>query len=110
VEKKRVDLLQGTLNLLVLKALALEPLHGPGVSHRIEQIPEDTFQGKPGSLFPALHRRKEAGWLESTWGASQNNRQTKFYQLTRAGQRQLEVETDSWQGIRLAMTSALQTT
>jgi PadR family transcriptional regulator, regulatory protein PadR len=110
VKKKKTTLLQGTLALLVLKGLALEPLHGPGVSRRIKQITTDTFQVKPGSLFPALHRIEEAGWLESTWGKSQNNRLAKFYQLTRAGQRQLEVESESWQRIVPAMMSALQTT
>jgi PadR family transcriptional regulator, regulatory protein PadR len=110
MKKKRTELLQATLDLLKLKALALEPVHGLGVSRRIEQIPEGAFQVKPGSLFPALHRLEEAGWLESTWGASKNNCRAKFYQLTKAGQRQLEGETESEQWIVLAMTSALQTT
>jgi transcriptional regulator len=110
VAKKKVDLLQGTLDLLVLKALALGPLHGLGVSHRIEQITQGTFLVKPGSLFPALHRMEEAGWLESSWGESENNRRAKYYRLTRAGRRQLETETQDWQRISLAITSALKAT
>jgi PadR family transcriptional regulator, regulatory protein PadR len=110
VKKKKVDLLQGTLDLLVLKALVLEPLHGLGVSHRIEQITKGTFQVKPGSLFPALHRMEEAGWLQSSWGESENNRRAKFYRLTRAGQEQLKSETEDWQRIALAITSALKAT
>src|SRR5687768_17431505 len=107
--RKRVDLLQGTLDLLVLKALALGPLHGLGVSRRIEQMTKGTFQVKPGSLFPALHRMEEAGWLESSWGESENNRKAKYYNLTKAGQRQLTAETRDWQRISLAITAALET-
>lgn len=107
---KKVDLLQGTLSLLVLKALALGPLHGLGVSRRIEQITQGTFQVKPGSLFPALHRMEEAGWLQSSWGESENNRRARFYHLTKAGRRQLEAETKDWQRISVAITSALKAT
>jgi PadR family transcriptional regulator, regulatory protein PadR len=110
MKKKKVDLLQGTLDLLVLKALALEPLHGLGVSRRIEQMTKGTFQVKPGSLFPALHRMEEAGWLEASWGESENNRRAKYYCLTKAGLRQLKAETEDWQRISLAIASALQTT
>jgi PadR family transcriptional regulator, regulatory protein PadR len=109
MKKRKVDLLQGTPDLLVLKALALEPLHGLGVSRRIEQMTKCTFQVKPGSLFPALHRMDEAGWLASFWGDSENNRRAKFYQLTNAGRRQLKTETQAWQRIALAIESALQT-
>jgi PadR family transcriptional regulator, regulatory protein PadR len=108
--EKKTDLLQGTLDLLVLKALALGPLHGLGVSSRIEQITKGTFQVKPGSLFPALHRMEQAGWLKSSWGESENNRRAKYYRLTRVGQRQLETETEDWQRIALAITSALKAT
>ncbi len=108
--KKKIDLLQGTLGLLVLKALALGPLHGLGVSNRIEQITKGTFRVKPGSLFPALHRMEEAGWLESSWGESENNRRAKYYRLTKAGRRQLETETEDWQRISLAIASALEAT
>lgn len=107
---KKADLLQGTLDLLVLKALSLGPLHGLGVSLRIEQVTKGTFQVKPGSLFPALHRMEEAGWLKSSWGESENNRRAKYYRLTKAGQRQLEAETEDWQRIAIAITSALKAT
>jgi PadR family transcriptional regulator PadR len=107
---KKRDLLQGTLDLLVLKALALGPLHGLGVSNRIEQITKGTFRVKPGSLFPALHRMEEAGWLEGSWGESENNRRAKYYRLTKAGRRQLEAETEDWQRISLAIMSALKAT
>lgn len=107
---KKIDLLQGTLDLLVLKALALGPRHGLGVSHRIEQITKGAFRVKPGSLFPALHRMEQAGWLVSSWGESENNRRAKYYRLTKAGQRQLEAETEDWQRISLAITSALKAT
>ena len=107
---KKIDLLQGTLDLLVLKALALGPLHGLGVSGRIEQITKGAFRVKPGSLFPALHRMEQAGWLESSWGESENNRRAKFYRLTRAGRRQLGAETEDWRRISVAITSALKAT
>ncbi len=102
-----VNLLQGTLDLLILKALALEPRHGLGISRRIEQITAGTFQVKPGSLFPALHRMEEAGWLASSWGESENNRRAKYYELTKAGRRQLNVEAAQWGRISLAMARAL---
>jgi len=110
VSGKKIDLLQGTLDLLVLKALAPGPLHGLGVSRRVEQITSGTFHVKPGSLFPALHRMEEAGWLESSWGESENNRKAKYYRLTRAGRRQLEAETEDWRRISLAITGALKAT
>jgi transcriptional regulator len=110
MKENKTDLLQGTLHLLVLKALSLGPLHGLGVSQRIEQITKGTFQVMPGSLFPALHRMEEAGWLKSSWGESENSRRAKYYRLTKAGQRQLEAETQDWQRIALAITSALKAT
>jgi PadR family transcriptional regulator, regulatory protein PadR len=102
------NLLQGTLDLLILKALALTEMHGLAISHRIGQITNGTFQVKPGSLFPALHRMEEAGWLSAAWGESENNRRAKFYRLTAAGWRQLRTETEQWETIALAMTKALQ--
>jgi PadR family transcriptional regulator, regulatory protein PadR len=105
---RKTDLLQGTLDLLILRALAYQPLHGLGVSHRVAQITEGTFEVKPGSLFPALHRMEEAGWLKSGWGESENNRRAKFYQLTKAGRRQLETETKDWQRIAFGIASALR--
>ena len=103
-----VNLLQGTLDLLILKALALAPRHGLGISRRIEQITAGTFQVKPGSLFPALHRMEEAGWLASSWGESENNRRAKYYQLTKAGSRQLDVEAAQWSRISVAIARALE--
>jgi PadR family transcriptional regulator PadR len=110
VAQPPANLLQGTLDLLILKALALGELHGLGVSRRIEQITRGTFQVKPGSLFPALHRMEEAGWLTSSWGASENNRRAKYYRLTAAGRRQLEEETGQWKRVALAISIALQAT
>ena len=106
----QTNLLQGPLDLLILKALALGQLHGLGISRRIEQITRGTFQVKPGSLFPALHRMEEAGWLSSAWGESENNRRAKYYRLTKAGQRQLGDEQQQWEKIALAITSALKAT
>lgn len=110
MDRKQVELLQGTLDLLILKTLRLEPLHGLGVARRIEQVTRGTFQVKPGSLFPALHRMEEQGWVTSTWGESENRRRAKYYQLTRAGRRQLETETERWGRISLAIARALEAT
>ena len=107
---KQTNLLQGTLDLLILKALGPGELHGLGISRRIEQITQGTFLVKPGSLFPALHRMEEAGWLSSFWGESENNRRAKFYRLTKAGKGQLEVETEEWTRVALAMAKALKAT
>jgi PadR family transcriptional regulator, regulatory protein PadR len=107
---KPTNLLQGTLDLLILKALGPGELHGLGISRRVEQITQGTFLVKPGSLFPALHRMEEAGWLSSFWGESENNRRAKFYRLTKAGKHQLKVETDQWTKVVLAMTNALTAT
>ena len=104
---RQTNLLQGTLDLLILKALAAGELHGLGVSRRIEQMTRGTFLVKPGSLFPALHRMEEAGWLRSAWGGSENNRRARFYRLTKAGQSQLATEKDEWTRIALAMSHAL---
>src|SRR5664279_4330835 len=93
------DLLQGTLDLLVLKALALQPLHGMGVSRRIAQMTRETFDVKAGSLFPALHRMEQSGWLTSSWGESETNRRAKFYAITKAGRKQLDAETERWERI-----------
>jgi PadR family transcriptional regulator PadR len=100
-------LLQGTLDLLILKALALGPRHGLGIARRIEQVTRGTFQVKPGSLFPALHRMEDEGWLSSSWGESENNRRAKFYQLTRAGRRQLGAETQRWARVSAAIARVL---
>lgn len=104
------NLLQGTLDLLILKSLALGELHGLGVSRRVEQLTRGTFEVGPGSLFPALHRLQESGWLSSRWGVSENNRKAKFYRLTAAGRRQLDVETGEWKRIAVAISYALEAT
>src|SRR6266567_1294108 len=103
------SLLQGTLHVLILKVLTLEPMHGLGISRRIAQITGGTFDVKPGSLFPALHRMEQADWLSAEWGESENNRRAKFYRLTAAGRRQLKEETNQWARISAAMASALGT-
>jgi PadR family transcriptional regulator, regulatory protein PadR len=110
MSSKPTSLLQGTLDLLILKALGTGELHGLGISRRIEQITHGTFLVKPGSLFPALHRMEEAGWLSSFWGESENNRRAKFYRLTKAGRGHVEVETKQWQTIASAMANALKAT
>ena len=106
---KQTNLLQGTLDLLILRALGPGELHGLAISRRIEQITRGAFVVKPGSLFPALHRMEESGWLSSSWGNSENNRRAKFYALTKAGRGQLEVETEQWNTIAGAMANALRT-
>jgi PadR family transcriptional regulator PadR len=104
----QTNLLQGTLDLLILKALAIEEMHGLGISRRIEQVTRGTFVVKPGSLFPALHRMEEAGWLVSSWGESENNRRAKFYRLTAVGRLRLETETNEWRRISIAIAAALE--
>ena len=106
---RQSDLLQGTLDLLILKALAIQQLHGMGISRRIGQVTNGTFDVKPGSLFPALYRMEQAGWLSSSWGESETNRRAKFYSLTKAGRKQLDAETERWERISLAMSTALRT-
>src|SRR5271157_6116857 len=110
MSRKQINLLQGTLDLLILKALGTGELHGLGISRRIDQITQGTFQVKPGSLFPALHRMEEAGWLSSFWGDSENNRRAKFYRRTKEGERQLGVETKQWKTISGAIANALNAT
>ena len=107
---RQTPLLQGTLDLLILKALSLQPLHGLGVSRRIEQITRGAYVVRPGSLFPALHRLEEQGWLAAAWGDSENNRRAKFYRLTAAGRKQLGAETDEWMRVSGAMRAALEST
>jgi transcriptional regulator len=103
----RTDLLQGTLDLLILKTLALGPQHGWGISQRIQQISEDVLRVNQGSLYPALHRLEEQGWIASEWGVSDNNREAKFYRLTRTGQRQLQRETEQWDRMSAAVARVL---
>jgi PadR family transcriptional regulator, regulatory protein PadR len=108
VTDEQTNLLQGTLDMMILKSLATGESHGLGVSRRIEQITRGTFQVKPGSLFPALHRMEEQGWLASSWGESENNRRAKYHRLTKAGRRQLESETERWGKISVAIARALE--
>jgi PadR family transcriptional regulator, regulatory protein PadR len=104
------NLMQGTLDLLILKTLTLGELHGLGIARRIEQITQGAFEVKAGSLFPALHRMEEAGWLASAFGKSETRRDAKYYKLTRKGRRQLEEETTEWSRITKAMALALRNT
>jgi PadR family transcriptional regulator PadR len=106
--QEQTPLLQGTLDLLILKSLALQEMHGLGIAKRVEQITRQTFQVKPGSLFPALHRMEEEGWISSSWGESENNRRAKYYRLTKPGRRQLATETERWGRISLAIAQALE--
>ncbi|MGE0864327.1 MAG: PadR family transcriptional regulator [Vicinamibacterales bacterium] len=103
----RLDLLQGTLDLLILKTLALGPQHGWGISQRIQQISDHVLRVNQGSLYPALQRLETAGWIDSEWGASDNNRQAKFYKLTRTGARQLKDETQQWERMTGAVAKIL---
>lgn len=104
-----LDLLQGTLQLLILKSLALGEMHGLGIARRIEQLTRGTFQVKPGSLFPALQRMKDNGWVVASVGKSETNRDAKYYKLTKAGRRQLESATAQWQRAAAAITWLLET-
>jgi PadR family transcriptional regulator, regulatory protein PadR len=106
--RRPASLLQGTLDLLILKALSTGELHGLGVSRRIEQMTGGTFSVQPGSLFPALHRLEEAGWLDSEWESSENNRRAKYYTLTKSGTKQLGEETAQWNRIAVAIARALE--
>jgi transcriptional regulator len=106
----KAGLLQGTLDLLILRAASLGPDHGLGISRRVQQITRGAFDVKPGSLFPALHRLEEQGWLRSEWGESENRRRAKYYELTKAGRRQIETETAAWSRIAAAMAAAIAET
>jgi transcriptional regulator len=104
---EKQELLQGTLDMLILKSLALEPMHGFGVSVRIRQMSRDVLQVEQGSLYPALYRLEQRGWIGSDWGVSENNRRAKFYRLTPAGRKQLKLETENWQRISAAINFVL---
>ena len=107
---RSIDLPQGTLDLLILRTLSLEPLHGWAVSERIQQISSDVLRVQQGSLYPALHRLERRGWIKARWGTSENNRRAKFYELTKAGRRELEIEQDAWQKLTAAVSQILETT
>ncbi len=103
------DLLQGTLDMLILKTLSLAPMHGWGISQRIQQISKDVLQVNQGSLYPSLHRLERQGWITSEWGTSENNRRAKFYRVTRAGRKQLAEETENWERLSAAIARIMQT-
>ena len=107
--QERSDLLQGTLDLLVLKTLALEPMHGYGIAKRIQQISDDVLQVNQGSLYPALLRLQQNGWITSEWGASEKNRRAKYYSLTPSGRKQLVAETENWERLAAAVFRLLRT-
>jgi len=106
----RTDLLRGTLDMLILKTLSQGPLHGLGLSRQIDQVTEGAFQVKPGSLFPALHRMEQKGWIEGKWGESENNRRAKYYELTSAGRRQLGEEQENWTQLVLTIAKVMEAT
>jgi PadR family transcriptional regulator, regulatory protein PadR len=105
--QSKSDLLQGTLDVLVLKTLSVEPMHGWGISQRIQQTSGEVLEVNQGSLYPALHRLEEKGWISAQWGSSDNNRRARFYSLTRAGRRQLAEETQSWERFASAVGRVL---
>lgn len=109
-DRMKTDLLHGTLDLLILRALLLQPDHGVGITRRIRQITRNTFDVKPGSLFPALHRLEEKGWLSSQWGESENRRRARFYALTPRGRRELDAELADWQRVSTAIGWAIKAT
>lgn len=106
--KSKSDLLQGTLDLLILKTLELEPMHGWGISQRIQQVSQDVLQVNQGSLYPALHRLEEQGWITAKWATSENNRQAKYYELTRLGRKQLADEKENWRRLSAAVARIVE--
>ena len=109
MQGNRIDLPQGTLDLLILRSLRLGPNHGWGIAERIQQVSKEVLQVQQGSLYPALHRLERRGWIKAEWGASENNRRAKFYELTRAGRTQLESETETWRKLTIAVGHVLDT-
>jgi PadR family transcriptional regulator, regulatory protein PadR len=105
---KRLDLPQGTLDLLILRTVALEPQHGWAIAERVQQMSSDVLCIQQGSLYPALHRLERRGWIKAKWGTSDNNRRAKYYELTRSGQKQLEVEKDAWEKLTAAVGQVLR--
>jgi len=107
---QRIDLPQGTLDLIILRTLSLGALHGWAISERVQQISSDALQIQQGSLYPALHRLERRGWITAHWGMSENNRRAKYYELTKSGRQQLEVEQDAWNRLTIAVSQVLETT
>lgn len=106
--EERIDLPQGTLDLLILRSLLTGPQHGWAISERVQQVSSDVLRIQQGSLYPALHRLERRGWIKAKWGTSDNNRRAKYYELTRTGQRQLEAETESWRKLTTAVAQVLE--
>jgi len=105
--EERIELPQGTLDLLILKIVALGPQHGWAISERIQQVSSDVLQVQQGSLYPALHRLERRGWVKARWGTSENNRRARYYELTRSGRKQLETQADSWRKLTIAVDQVL---
>jgi transcriptional regulator len=105
----RIDLPQGTLDLLILRTLSLEPQHGWGISERVQQMSSEVLRIQQGSLYPALHRLERRGWIKARWGTSENNRRARYYELTKTGRKQLEAETDLWRQLTAAVNQVLGT-
>jgi len=105
---RHIDLPQGTLDLLILRTLSHSPQHGWAISERVQQMSSDVLKIQQGSLYPALHRLERRGWIKADWGTSENNRRAKYYELTRSGEKQLEVETDSWRKLSAAVAQILE--
>ena len=110
MKTSRTDLMQGTLELLILKTLSRQSMHGYGIAQQIHQAVDDLLKVEDGSLYPALYRMEERGWISSEWGASENNRRAKFYKLTRAGHRQLNHQSENWERVSRAVTRVLEVT
>ena len=108
--KSKADLLQGTLDMLILKTLALEPMHGFGIGQRIKQVSKEVFQVNQGSLYPALHRLEQEGWIAAEWRASENNRRAKYYRLTRTGKKKLSAEAENWERVSSAIARVMHAT
>ena len=106
---KPTDLVQGTLDLLILKTIALEPMHGWGIAQRIRQVSKEVLQVNQGALYPALHRLEQSGWIKAKWGESDNNRRAKYYSLTSAGRKYLEQEESNWKRLSTAIGLVLET-
>ena len=107
---QRIELPQGTLDLLILRTLSLAALHGWAIAERVQQISSDALQIQQGSLYPALHRLERHGWIKARWGTSENNRRAKYYELTKSGRQQLEIEKDAWTRLTIAVSQVLETT
>jgi PadR family transcriptional regulator, regulatory protein PadR len=106
----QTDLIQGTLDLLIMRTIALEPMHGWAIAQRIQQVSNELLRVQQGSLYPALHRLEHQGWITATWGASDNNRRARFYSLTRAGRRQLDAEVSKWERLSAGVNLVLERT